>query len=209
MPSHLRPIHARLGRCSTTSRSTTPVPSRVAVSSSPGEYAEMQEFAATVRMQLTGPARHPEADGPAGPSRPTGGTAVTAKAEPTRTWRHSPVGWPTTCWPAISIGAVPAAPPEPSRAAALYAQQCAACHGASSGRGDGPAAAGLDPPPIAFTDAERAAQRTPLALYEVISQGVPGHRHGQLCRTLGGADRWALAFYVGGLANSPQARDRG
>jgi high-affinity iron transporter len=66
----------------------------------------------------------------------------------------------------------------------------------------------LDPPPIAFTDAGRAAQRTPLALYQVISQGVPGTGMPSFA-ALSEADRWALAFYTGGLAYSPRARAEG
>ncbi len=172
---------------------------------SAGEYAEMQEFASAVRSQL--------ASLPASPKRPALLTqadqlvvAVTAKAESQhvatlarRLADDLLAGYP--------IGAVPAAPPEPGRVTALYAQQCAACHG-SAGRGDGPAAAGLDPPPIAFTDAGRAAQRTPLALYEVISQGVPGTGMASFAG-LSEEDRWALAFYVGNLAYSPQAREEG
>lgn len=40
--------------------------------------------------------------------------------------------------------------PQPSDAALDYATYCASCHGAS-GRGDGPAAAGLDPAPANLT----------------------------------------------------------
>jgi high-affinity iron transporter len=171
----------------------------------PGEYAEMQEFAGTVRTQLSGlpasskqPALLAQADQLV--------TAVAAKAEPTEvaTLARRLADDLLASYP---IGAVPASPPEPSRAVALYAQQCAACHG-PSGHGDGPAAASLDPPPIAFTDAARAAQRTPLALYEVISQGVPGTGMASFAG-LSEADRWALAFYVGSLAYSPQARTEG
>ncbi len=171
----------------------------------PGEYAEMQEFAGTVRAQLaalpvTGkqPAMLAQADRLV--------AAVAAKAEPMQVAALAR-GLADELLASYPIGAVPTSPPEPARAAALYAQQCSACHG-PSGRGDGPAAAGLDPPPIAFTDATRAAQRTPFALYEVISQGVPGTGMASFAG-LPEADRWALAFYVGSLAYSPQARSEG
>lgn len=171
----------------------------------PGEYAEMQEFAGAVRTQLAGL--------PATPKQPALlaqadrlVAAVAAKAEPTAVAMLAR-GLADDLLASYPIGAVPASPPEPTRAAALYAQQCAACHG-PSGHGDGPAAAGLDPPPIAFTDAERAAQRTPFALYEVISQGVPGTGMASFAG-LSEADRWALAFYVGSLAYSPRARADG
>src|SRR3546814_6216377 len=57
---------------------------------------------------------------------------------------------------------VPLAPrsaPDLARGAKLYAENCAMCHGAT-GAGNGPGAAGLDPPPIAFTDAARARERS-------------------------------------------------
>lgn len=171
----------------------------------PGEYAEMQEFANTVRTQL--------AALPAAPKQPALVAqadrlvaAVAAKAEPAQVAMLAR-GLADDVLASYPIGAVPAAPPEPARAAALYAQQCAVCHG-PTGHGDGPAAAGLDPPPIAFTDAARAAQRTPFALYEVISQGVPGTGMASFA-ALPEDDRWALAFYVGSLAYSPQARTDG
>src|SRR3546814_8168194 len=64
-------------------------------------------------------------------------------------------------------------PPDLARGAALYAQNCASCHGAT-GDGKGPSAAGLDPLPIAFTDAERADQRSLFGLYQVVTQGLEG-----------------------------------
>ncbi len=172
---------------------------------SAGEYAEMQEFAATVRMQLAGlPVTSKQAALLAQADQLV--VAVTAKAEPAHVATLAR-GLADNLLASYPIGVVPAVPPEPGRATVLYAQQCAACHG-PAGRGDGPAAAGLDPPPIAFTDAERAAQRTPLALYEVISQGVPGTGMASFAG-LSEDDRWALAFYVGNLAYSPQAREEG
>ncbi|NQD37927.1 c-type cytochrome [Permianibacter sp. IMCC34836] len=171
----------------------------------PGEYAEMQEFAGTVRTQL--------ASLPASPKQPELLAqadqliaAVAAKTEPDQVAALAR-GLADTLLASFPIAAVPTSPPEPARAAALYAQQCAACHG-PQGHGDGPAAASLEPPPIAFTNAERAAQRTPLALYEVISQGVPGTSMASFAG-LPEAERWALAFYVGSLAYSPQARADG
>src|SRR5690606_24486850 len=89
----------------------------------------------------------------------------------------------------------------------LYASLCASCHGAA-GDGDGPLAASLDPAPIAFTDKERAASRSVMALYQVTSQGVEGTSMPSFA-SLSEEERWALAFYVGGLANDAKARTRG
>ena len=92
----------------------------------------------------------------------------------------------------------PRSVPDLNRAARLYAEQCAACHGAN-GAGDGPNAEGLDPPPIAFTDLARAQQRSLFGLYQVIGQGLDGTAMASYAH-LSESDRWALAFYVGGLA---------
>src|SRR3546814_17995871 len=62
---------------------------------------------------------------------------------------------------------LPAKAPDPAMGTRLYVQSCSSCHGLT-GDGHGPDAARLDPPPIAFTDAERARQRSVFALYPVI-----------------------------------------
>lgn len=109
----------------------------------------------------------------------------------------------------------PAAPPDLDRAAVLYQQVCASCHG-PAGRGDGPLAAGLDPPPTDFQDHARAGQRSLYGLYNTITLGVEGTAMTSFPQ-LPDAERWALAFHVGGLAATEQelatgallARDEG
>ncbi len=108
---------------------------------------------------------------------------------------------------AFPIPVAPKSLPDLARGRSLYAERCASCHGAT-GHGDGPAAAGLDPPPIAFTDAERARARSLMALYQVISQGVEGTSMPPF-DTLSDDDRWALAFYTGTLAYDDAMRERG
>src|SRR5262249_60669278 len=56
---------------------------------------------------------------------------------------------------------------------ATYELRCAPCHGAE-GRGDGPVASGLSPPPRNFHDAEFWKARTPETLRTVVKQGRPG-----------------------------------
>lgn len=172
---------------------------------SPAEYEEMREFAGTVRANVAALPATPgrsalvvKADGLV--------AAVEAKAESklVANLAHHLADRLLASYP---IGAVPTSPPDVTGAAPLYAQQCGACHG-PAGRGDGPAAANLNPPPIAFTDANRAAQRSPFALYEVISQGLKGTAMTSFS-ALPEQDRWALAFYVGSLAYSPESRAQG
>jgi len=101
---------------------------------------------------------------------------------------------------AYPVALAPAAPPDLVHGAALYAEHCAACHGVN-GTGDGPQAAGLAPPPIDFTDRDRARERSLFALYQVIGQGLDGTAMASFGQ-LPADDRWALAFHVGGLAFS-------
>ncbi|AOF95412.1 iron permease FTR1 family protein (plasmid) [Sphingobium sp. RAC03] len=68
-----------------------------------------------------------------------------------------------------------------------------------SGQGDGPQARGLNPPPIAFADRERARERSIFALYQVIEQGLDGTSMVSFAE-LPAQDRWALAFYAGSFA---------
>lgn len=110
----------------------------------------------------------------------------------------------------IAVYPVPLAPgavPNLQAGAKLFASQCASCHGAT-GHGDGPLAKQLDPPPIAFTDRERARQRSVFALYQAISQGIAGTAmpaFGHLSED----DRWALATYIGTFAHDEALRQYG
>jgi len=108
---------------------------------------------------------------------------------------------------AYRIAVAPRSAPDLKHGAALYAQQCAACHGAQ-GRGDGPAAKGLDPRPANFHDAERMAQRSLYGLYSTITLGVAGTSMPPFPQ-LSEEDRWALAFYVGALGVDRERAARG
>lgn len=99
---------------------------------------------------------------------------------------------------AYPVPLAPAVAPDHSTGRVLYAEYCASCHGAN-GNGKGPAAANLKPPPIDFTDKERAIERSLFALYQVIEQGLDGTSMASFAQ-LPSQDRWALALYVGSLA---------
>ena len=104
---------------------------------------------------------------------------------------------------AYKLRLAPRAAPDLEKGKALYAQHCAACHGVE-GRGDGPAAKGLEPAPSNFHDLERMAQRSVYGLYNTITLGVEGTSMVSF-EQLAEAERWALAFYVANLG-IPQAR---
>ena len=160
------------------------------------EYAEMAEFSATIR---TGVAAFPETPVRA---RLLAGAirleqSIAAKAHPAIVARQArAIG--SELLVAYPVPLAPKQTPDRARGAALYAQNCASCHGAN-GNGLGSAAKGLDPAPIAFTDAERARERSLFALYQVIEQGIDGTAMPSFS-SLPADDRWALAFHAGTFA---------
>ena len=172
---------------------------------SDAEYAEMREFSASVRTRIEGlPERPAKPQLLAEAARLS--AAVDAKAD------AAVVAGQARRLASDLLQAYPAplAPrqaPDLARGAALYAEQCASCHGASGG-GDGPGAKGLDPPVIAFTDRVRARERSLFGLYQVIGQGLEGTAMPSFAH-LSSADRWALAFYAGGFAYGPDAAREG
>lgn len=102
----------------------------------------------------------------------------------------------------------PATPPDPEAARALYAEHCAACHGAE-GRGDGPAVnAAMEPTPTDFTEIARARARSLYGLFNTITLGVEGTSMPSFSQ-LSPEQRWSLAFYVGGLHVDAETRRRG
>jgi len=101
----------------------------------------------------------------------------------------------------------PRAAPDLRTGERLYQAHCAACHGAS-GHGDGPLAKGLEPAPSNFHDGERMAARSLYGLYNTITLGVGGTPMRPFAE-LSEADRWALAFFVGGLRQTPQTLEQG
>lgn len=172
---------------------------------SEAEYAEMREFSASVRSRIAAlPASSAKPQLLAEANALVG--SVDHRAEPADVARRAR----TLAADLLKAYPVPLAPqqaPNLVRGAALYAEQCASCHGAV-GRGDGPNAKGLDPPPIAFTDVARANERSLFGLYQVIGQGLDGTAMPSFAH-LSSDDRWALAYYVGTFAYSREAERAG
>lgn len=172
---------------------------------SEAEYAEMLDFTENAGKQVQSLPAHTSRDNIAaaiGELR----AAVVRKADGADVARlaHRANALLLVAYP---IPVAPKVVPDLERGRSLYAAQCASCHGAA-GAGDGPLAASLEPPPIAFTDAERAGSRSVMALFQVISQGVAGTSMASF-ETLPEEDRWALAFYVGSIAYDANMRQRG
>jgi high-affinity iron transporter len=163
---------------------------------SQSEYAEMVEFA--------GEARNRVAALPPTPAQPS--LISQAEALQSAIGRKAPKSEVSALaktlerdlLAAYPTPLAPAKAPDLTRGAALYASQCASCHG-TTGAGDGANAKGLQPPPIAFSDRSRARQRSLFGLYQVIGQGIDGTAMASFA-DLPSDDRWALAFYIGGFA---------
>ena len=172
---------------------------------SPSEFAEMQEFAQTARAKI--------AALDAGPEQPSLlraadelRHAIDAKADASKVAAlATQLG--NRLLAAYPMPLAPAAAPDVQAGARLYAAECAGCHGAA-GRGDGPLAGPLDPKPTAFTDRSRAQQRSVFALYQAVTQGIPGTAMPAFAQ-LSDQDRWALATFIGSFAHDPAQLARG
>lgn len=160
------------------------------------EYDEMKEFSATASKLISElPASSAKAD--LG-RRAVALERIIATKAPPPAIAAAARGLAADLIKSYPVPLAPSVAPDFARGKALYAQHCASCHGAT-GRGDGPQAAGLDPPAIAFTDEARARERSVFALYQVIEQGLDGTSMTSFAE-LPPQDRWALAFYAGSFA---------
>jgi high-affinity iron transporter len=171
---------------------------------SASEYAEMTEFAGSVSAKLAVLPAKPERQALlAGATRLQGVIARKGSPQEVASIAH---GLAADLLQAYPVPLAPASAPSFARGAALFGSTCAACHGAT-GNGHGPDAAKLSTPPIAFTDAARARERSVFALYQVITQGIDGTAM-QSFADLPSQDRWALAFRAGTFAlTDEQARE--
>ncbi|HJU77344.1 MAG TPA: FTR1 family protein [Sphingomicrobium sp.] len=167
------------------------------------EYAEMREFSASVHNKLEAlPQNAAKPQLIAADQRLR--AAIDSKAAPARVAELARA-LASDLLRAYPVALGPAKAPNLARATNLYRQNCASCHGAE-GDANTAMARQLDPPPIAFTNRARAAERSPFALYQVIDQGLEGTAMASFSN-LPAEDKWALAFHTGSLAY-PQALAR-
>jgi len=163
---------------------------------SASEYAEMREFSASARDKIAALPANPAKAALVAESKQFA-SLVDTKASPAdvASAAHALGQHLLAAYP-VPLG--PKQAPDLDRGDRLFEQNCASCHGA---RGDARTAMArqLDPPPIAFADRQRARQRSPFALYQVINQGLDGTAM-QSFAQLPDADKWALAFRAGRFA---------
>jgi high-affinity iron transporter len=172
---------------------------------SAAEYAEMVEFSEAANSQI---ATLPTTAAKPGLMRQAAAlkAAIGAKRPPSEVARLAR-GLAGDLLAAYPVPLAPSSAPDFARGGKVYAEYCASCHGAT-GDGKGPASKGLDSRPIAFTDENRARHRSLFGLYQVIEQGLDGTSMPSFAH-LPRDERWALAFYVGGLSQDDAARSRG
>src|SRR5262245_54930842 len=172
---------------------------------SQAEYDEMREFSGSVAQRVAALPNKPEraaiVAGAAELER-----AVTARAAPADVDRRARA-LAAQLLEAYPVPLAPAAAPDLARGRALFAENCASCHGVD-GAATTPVARTLDPPPIAFTDRTRARERSLFALYQVIGQGLEGTAM-QSFANLPEQDRWALAFRAGQFSGAPELIEEG
>lgn len=85
---------------------------------------------------------------------------------------------------------------------ALFEKSCASCHGAL-GRGDGPAAAGIDPKPPAIGEIATMREVTPAMMYRVASVGISGTQMTGWADVMTPEQRWNVVWYLMTLRRSP------
>jgi high-affinity iron transporter len=107
----------------------------------------------------------------------------------------------------VDLDPIPSSPPSLAQGARLYVEQCATCHGLH-GRGDGPMAPGLAPPPADLT-APELRSTSPLDVYRRINVGVAGTAMPGFGDRLSLEDRWALALFASGLRYTDAERASG
>ena len=86
---------------------------------------------------------------------------------------------------------------------AIYERACASCHG-SLGRGDGPAARGMSPPPPAIGTREAMHDVSPALMYRIVSVGVAGTPMIGWADRLSADERWNTVAYINSMRASPQ-----
>jgi high-affinity iron transporter len=93
------------------------------------------------------------------------------------------------------VALIPTAVPSAARGAQVYGRECVACHG-DAGRGDGPNARGLSPPPADLADPRVMGAKAPVDIYRQLLLGVAGTAMPSFEHTLSDQERWDVAAYV-------------
>jgi high-affinity iron transporter len=85
----------------------------------------------------------------------------------------------------------------------LYESSCASCHGIS-GKGDGVAGRGMNPPPPAIGVEAAMRDVTPATMYRIVSVGIGGTPMVGYASTMSADERWNVVSYLISLRATPQ-----
>lgn len=99
----------------------------------------------------------------------------------------------------------PRSAPDLARGGALFAENCASCHG-DTGRADTPMADTLDPEPTDFTDPEVLEVLSPYRAHNTTTFGLSGTAMVGYPQ-LSDEERWDLAFYIMALGHGGPAEE--
>ncbi|MBO3277490.1 cytochrome c/FTR1 family iron permease [Pseudomonas schmalbachii] len=163
----------------------------------PAEYKEQLEFAGNLQaLILALPARAERAE-----LEKSGAELRQAieQRQPGKAVAHQARHLEARIADVYQVVQTPSITPDPTRAAPIFAQQCAICHG-DAGKGDGPAGIGLEPPPANLTDRARLDQLSLYDLRNVVMLGVSGTDMPAFADQLDERQRWDMAAYIASLS---------
>ncbi len=88
--------------------------------------------------------------------------------------------------------------------AAIFKQNCGACHG-DNGMGDGPAGASLQPPPRNLVEGKWKQGGDSVALFKTLQTGIPGGSMVGFKSSLKPYERWALVQFIRSITKNKVA----
>lgn len=98
----------------------------------------------------------------------------------------------------FGLNASPSHRPDFELGRTVFMKNCASCHG-EQGKGDGPLAAKLNPPPRSFHDASAMEQSSPFKFLNTLHTGIAGTGMTSFEGVLTEDEMWSVSFYIMGL----------
>jgi|GEM_PF-1301209 len=95
----------------------------------------------------------------------------------------------------LKLSPVPVDMPDLAVGKQKFEMTCAVCHG-MTGKGDGPGAANLKPPPPAMAEPGWADGVAPFQIFNTVTMGLPGTAMASFAADLTYEERWSVAFFV-------------
>lgn len=99
----------------------------------------------------------------------------------------------------VAFAVVAFAKGDAAKGKAVFAANCAMCHG-DAGKGDGAAGAALTPKPRNFTDKAIMSKKTDDELFKVVTKGSPNTGMAPYEKMLSEDDRWNAVAFIRTLA---------